>query len=860
MTWGGRAAHPAVVNPPCPVEDGSVLSLRGEWEFKVQPAKAPYRNGIWKQYYKGEWPDARTIQVPGAWEVQGVGDPGMGEPWDCTWDHNAKPIRHKYRGDVLYRKSVTIPATWKDRRVWLKIGGVKSCGWFWVNDRQVALVDNYCGTYKYEITDLVKAEERAQITVQANNTYPSRKGLMSENHRWGAIYRDIELEATPGVYVDDAWVRGDFDAKTAEVHVTANGFAAGTSGASRDVRVSVEGRTTEAACMRNGELVLRVPLAPFRPWSPECPNLYTARVDLVENGQVVQTRFERFGVRKLEVRGKEFYLNDQPYYFRGFGDDAVYPVTALSPADRAVHRVHLAKAHAAGFNFTRLHTHCELPEYFDAADEMGILIQAELPYYSDVPTESMAFDPVRDVTELYRNFRRHASFAVYSMGNEGSFGPVLDKRLHAYVKAMDPDRLKINQDCHEARINPPEASDYLGGPIREWPRGSVNPDRPFVTHEYLNLCIKLDSRLEKRFTGAWLPPVTRAARRDWLAARGLDEAWGDRLQDAQHALQRHWQKVGIESARADPYCDGHCFWTLVDVVVEQSGTYTAQGLFNPFWESKKGGYTAEEFRRFNAPSCVLADFKPAARIATAGDRVEVDVLFAHYGTAPRASAPVCWRLTAQGRELAHGDLAAATIPLGPARKIGSFALTVPAVTKPMQAALEIDVGGVSNAWDLWLFPKGPARDEILARAAAAGITVAASDAPEAKAARAKGGKLITVDGANGAPNTRLGWWWMGKQVGTAIKPHPALGDFPHAGVLSPLWFRLLKDKGVPMSQPGAAAGDLIVVGEGGQDCFRYLAVRQEGASRVIAANGLALLSDTPEANALLGALVDYLAR
>ena len=34
--------------------------------------------------------------------------------------------------------------------------------------------------------------------------------------------------------------------------------------------------------------------------------------------------------------------------------------------------------------------------------------------------------------------------------------------MHAYVKAMDPDRLKINQDCHVEKMNPPDA--HMGSP------------------------------------------------------------------------------------------------------------------------------------------------------------------------------------------------------------------------------------------------------------------------------------------------------------------------------------------------------------------------------------------------------------
>ena len=59
---------------------------------------------------------------------------------------------------------------------------------------------------------------------------------------------------------------------------------------------------------------------------------------------------------------------------------------------------------------------------FEAADEVGLMLQPELPYYGDYPTEAFAFDPFRDLTELYRHYRRHVSFTTYSTGNEGIAG------------------------------------------------------------------------------------------------------------------------------------------------------------------------------------------------------------------------------------------------------------------------------------------------------------------------------------------------------------------------------------------------------------------------------------------------------
>ena len=460
---------------------------------------------------------------------------------------------------------------------------------------------------------------------------------------------------------------------------------------------------------------------------------------------------------------------------------------------------------------------------------------------------------------------------------------------------MDPDRLKINQDCQSEKINPPEAADYLGGPIKPWPRGSFDPERPFVTHEYLNLCIKCDSRDEARYTGVWMPPATRKGRADWLAKFGLDHTWGDRLQDAQNALQRHYQQQGVEAARADPYCDGHIFWTIVDVVVGQ-GTpcfYTAQGLFNPFWEPKRGGFSPEEFARFNSPSCILLDVPDTKRVFASGDTLSADFLFANYD-APLKDATLEWRLEccAAAKMAAPpvnagpvltgkaAILAADGIPLGPARKVATIPITFPAVSKPVKATLTATLGGASNSWDFWVFPRRAKRDggniavapqfrAALEKrydgllpatdAARAKVVVAAYGSPLAAEALARGQRVITLAGMNGKPNVSLGWWWMGRQVGTALAKHPALAALPHEGVLSPLLFRLVLDSGRPLPYAGVTQDDMLIVGEGGSLCYLYLAQGNVGPGKAVMAFGLNLLADTPEAAALLDGLVDYVA-
>lgn len=887
-TWGGRKALPAVVNPAVrgPLQD--VLSLGGEWEF-VTKGVAPSRHSSWGAFYAKPWPGSRTLHVPGCWEAQGVGKPGMGDSWDCKWDHCAKPLRAIYQGEAWYRRTVDIPARWTGKRVWLKVGGVRSQGWFWVNGKTVAWVDNYCGTYKYDITDLVQGGPRAVVVAAVNNVIPSRKGLFSSTHRFGGIYRDVELEATPDTRIDDAWVRGDFDRQTAEVHASVACATAAGMLSNPILRVTIktaDGQpagsgsqsVTFAPQQQNAAVVCRVPLGPFRPWSPESPALYHAELTLCDGDVPIYGRTERFGVRKIEVRGKRFFLNNKPFFVRGFGDDFVYPLTLVSPASREEHLKHLTIARAAGFNYVRLHTHCELPEYFDAADEAGIMIQPELPYYGDYPTEAFAFDPMRDLTELYQHYRRHVSLTTYCTGNEGLLGRPLDREIYKLAKRLDSDRLAIHQD---GGANTPENSDFRNGPINVWEPGSSKCDAPFVAHEYLNLCVKQDPRLEPRFSGAMLPPVTLAGRDGELAAAGLDRHWGDACQDAAHALQRYYQKRGIEAARMDPACGGYDFWTIVDVVVAQGNTYSAQGLFNAFWDAKSNGSTAEAFRLFNGPTTLLLKTDPEVRIAVSGDAVKARFWIAHYGAAPLQQARLRWTLRAGSETLARGECDGGDVELGSTRLLAETAVVVPDLAKPVHAVLEAALadGAVRNAWDFWIFPKRdrqngagiavspallPAMEKLYTRLTAAGtpaaeragLLISQGETPDVASALAAGKRVILIHGAEGKPNVSLGWWWMGTQVGTALAKHPALGDFPHEGYLSPLAFRILKQgKALPFA--GVRPEEMIVVGEGLHGYFLYAGEARAAAGRVLMTFGLDVVSGTPEGACLLDGMIRY---
>jgi hypothetical protein len=363
---------------------------------------------------------------------------------------------------------------------------------------------------------------------------------------------------------------------------------------------------------------------------------------------------------------------------------------------------------------------------------------------------------------------------------------------------------------------------------------------------------------------------------------GLSRAWGDACLDAGHALQCHYQKQGIESARLDPNCGGYCFWTIIDGLVKQGELFTSQGLYNAFWEPKPGGAGPEQFRKFNGPTVLLARLDGAAPIAVSGETVACSFWISHFGEAALNGARLTWNLRTGQTVLAAGSLADLDVALGEVRRLGDVKATVPELSYPRHASLEARLEGsdVTNQWDLWLFPKRAARngkrlaastalyEKLAARypgiaragtpeADRADILVTDSRGPDATAALAAGRRVVVLQQGKPEPNVQLGWWWLGDQTGTAMLRHPALGDFPHDGHISPLWFRIIK-RAMPL-RPGSEylGAEPLMIGEGKDGYCVYMLQARAGRGRLLYTCGLDLLADVPEAVYLLDTMLDY---
>src|SRR5437762_14039952 len=86
--------------------DRGHIDLDGTWQFRTDPESV----GVREEWHSPGVSFPLRLQVPGAWQAQGVGEPdGI--------------LRHKYTGPAWYRRQTNIPAAWQGKVIHLRIGG-----------------------------------------------------------------------------------------------------------------------------------------------------------------------------------------------------------------------------------------------------------------------------------------------------------------------------------------------------------------------------------------------------------------------------------------------------------------------------------------------------------------------------------------------------------------------------------------------------------------------------------------------------------------------------------------------------------------------------------------------------------------
>jgi hypothetical protein len=322
------------------------------------------------------------------------------------------------------------------------------------------------------------------------------------------------------------------------------------------------------------------PFAGVRFWSPEHPDLYGLTVEI--GGDRVHTYF---GMRKIEARDSETFLNNTPLRQRLVLDQGYWPKSNLTaPSDDAL-KSDIEWTLRFGFNGARKHQKIESPRWYYWADKLGLLVWGELPSaYVFTPSSTRAL--MRTMEEFIDRDYNHPCVITWTPLNESWGVPQIltDSRQQAFARQMyelcqslDGTRLVSGNDGWEQVLTDVFAlHDYAqdGGELREhmadretinrvgmcgkaaWADGAIpDDDIPFLLTEYGGTAF--DNKGAQGEMGG-------------MATWG----YGTKISGEEAFLAR-FAKIQ-RSVYATPFCKGACYTQLTDVMQEINGLLSPQ--------------------------------------------------------------------------------------------------------------------------------------------------------------------------------------------------------------------------------------------------------------------------------------------
>ena len=177
--------------------------------------------------------------------------------------------------------------------------------------------------------------------------------------------------------------------------------------------ITAEGIGESALAVVDGRFAGRLEIAEPRLWSPSDPHLYELVVTSSDDRVVVTA-----GLRRIETRGEQLYLNGERLYLRGVLDQGYWPESGLTaPSDEALLR-DLELARELGFNLVRKHIKLEEPRWLHHADRMGMLVWAEPPAPSRLTPACRDGVLEAQLSPMVERDGNHPSIVVWGLYNE----------------------------------------------------------------------------------------------------------------------------------------------------------------------------------------------------------------------------------------------------------------------------------------------------------------------------------------------------------------------------------------------------------------------------------------------------------
>jgi len=290
------------------------------------------------------------------------------------------------------------------------------------------------------VTDKLKSGQNF-VVVKADNTRKQDE-IPTVNTDWwnyGGITRDVLLAELPNNYINDYKVQlAKSDAKKIEGYVK---LSSATANQTVEVSIPEAGLKTTATTDASGVAKISIPVKKLSLWSPENPKLYqvliSSATDKVE---------EKIGFRTIETRGQDILLNGKSVFLRGISLHDENPLIPGRLRGQGDMRMMLQWAKELNCNYVRLAHYPHNEEMNRLADEMGLMVWAEVPVYWTISWENQDTynNAEQQLTDLIERDKNRAAVIIWSIGNETPLSEPRFKfmsKLADKVRTLDQTRL-----------------------------------------------------------------------------------------------------------------------------------------------------------------------------------------------------------------------------------------------------------------------------------------------------------------------------------------------------------------------------------------------------------------------------------
>ena len=190
-----------------PAQSTNFLSLNGKWKFNFakQVDERP------KSFFKSNFNDSNwsEIMVPGNWELMGWSSPIYLDE-EYPFPVNPPYVPHDYNAVGSYRRSFTVPDSWNDKEIFLKLGSVRSAFYLWINGEFVGYSQGSKTPAEFNITAFTQVgTNNVSIEVYRFSDGSYLEG--QDTWRVSGLERDVAVYARSKTRITDYSINADLD-------------------------------------------------------------------------------------------------------------------------------------------------------------------------------------------------------------------------------------------------------------------------------------------------------------------------------------------------------------------------------------------------------------------------------------------------------------------------------------------------------------------------------------------------------------------------------------------------------------------------------------------------------------------------